>query len=149
MPYALSTKVESFNKILTLKEGFKMSQIADRIYRNAKIYSVALDGTETHAQALAIKDGKFVYVGDEAGIKNWIGDATEIIDCNGKSIIPGLGDAHMHIAHSAKKFGACSFSDIVPNPKTDTPESVLKQIQETLKTYAEEHKDDAVIRGLG
>lgn len=55
----------------------------------------------------------------------------------------------MHIAHSAKKFGACSFSDIVPNPKTDTPESVLKQIQETLKAYAEEHKDDAVIRGLG
>ena len=81
-----------------------MSQIADRIYRNAKIYSVALDGTETHAEALAIKDGKFVYVGDEAGVKDFIGDNTEIIDCNGKSIIPGLGDAHMHIAHAAKKF---------------------------------------------
>lgn len=38
-----------------------MSQIADKIYRNAKIYSVALNGTETHADSLAIKDGKFVY----------------------------------------------------------------------------------------
>lgn len=99
--------------------------------------------------ALAIKDGKFVYVGNEDGVKNFIGAGTEIIDCGGNSIIPGLGDAHMHIAHSAKKFGSCSFSGIVPDPKTDTPETALKQIQETLKAYAEEHKDDAVIRGNG
>ncbi len=126
----------------------RTSHIADKIYTNAKIYSVALDGKETRAEALAIKDGKFVYVGDEAGVKAWIGDATEVIDCGGKSIIPGLGDAHMHLAHAAKKFGTCSFSHIVPNPKTDTPENVVKQIQETLKVYAEEHKEDPVIRGL-
>ena len=44
-----------------------MTQIADKVYRNAKVYSIALDGKETHAEAVAIKDGKFVYVGDEAG----------------------------------------------------------------------------------
>ena len=131
------------------KEEIIMSKIADKIYRNAKVYSIALDGTETHAQALAIKDGKFAYVGDELGVKAWIGDTTEVIDCKGKSIIPGLGDAHMHLAHAAKKFGTCSFSSIVPNPKTDTPESALKQIQEILKAYADEHKDAPVIRGLG
>jgi hypothetical protein len=127
----------------------KMAQIADRVYRNAKIYSVALDGTETHAQALAIKEGKFAYVGNEAGVEAWIGDATEVVDCNGKSVIPGLGDAHLHNAQAAQKFGTCSFSAIVPDPKTDTPESVIKQIQETLKAYAEEHRDAPVIRGLG
>ena len=126
-----------------------MSQIADKIYRNAKIYSVALDGTETHAEALAIKDGKFVYVGYNAGVKNWIGDKTEVIDCGGKSIIPGLGDAHMHLSNAAKKFGSCSFSEIVPNPETDTPENVLKQMQEKLKIYADAHKDAKIIRGLG
>ena len=126
-----------------------MAKTADRVYRNAKIYSVALDGAETHAQALAIKDGKFAYIGDEAGVAEWIGDATEVVDCNGKSVIPGLGDAHMHIAHAAKKFGTCSFSDIVPNPGTDTPEGVLKQLQEKLKCYADTHKDAPVIRGLG
>ena len=126
-----------------------MSQKADKVYRNAKIYSIALDGTETHAQALAIRDGKFTYVGDEAGITEWIDDNTEVIDCNGKSVIPGLGDAHLHIAHSAKKFGTCSFSGIVPDQKKDTPEDVVKQIQETLKAYADEHKDAKVIRGLG
>ena len=126
-----------------------MAQIADKVYRNAKVYSVALDGTETHAEAVAVKDGKFAYVGDEAGVKAWIGDATEVVDCGGKSVIPGLGDAHMHLAHSAEKFGTCSFSEIVPNPKTDTPEGVLKKMQEKLKAYAEEHKDRPVIRGIG
>ena len=53
-----------------------MAQTADRVYRNAKVYSIALDGTETHAQAVAIKDGKFVYVGDETGVKEWIGEST-------------------------------------------------------------------------
>ena len=59
-----------------------MAQIADKVYKNAKIYSVALDGTETHAQALAIVDGKFAYIGDEAGAESWIGYTTEVIDCN-------------------------------------------------------------------
>ena len=126
-----------------------MSQIADKVYRNAKVYSIALDGTETHARAIAIKDGKFVYVGDEAGVEEWIGDTTDVVDCNGKSVIPGLGDAHMHLGNTGKKFGSCSFSDIVPNPETDTPEGILKRMQEKLKAYAEEHKDAPIIRGMG
>ena len=107
-----------------------MSQTADRVYRNAKVYSIALDGTETHAQAVAIKDGKFVYVGDEAGVKEWIGETTEVIDCNGNSLIPGLGDAHNHVANAAKKFATCSFSSIVPDPQKDTPEGVVKKLQD-------------------
>ena len=126
-----------------------MKETADKVYRNAKVYSVALDGTETHAEALAIKDGKFAYVGDETGATEWIGDATEVIDCKGKSVIPGLGDAHLHHAQAVLKYGTCSFSHIVPNPETDTPDGVVKLIQEKLKTYAEEHKNAPVIRGFG
>lgn len=126
-----------------------MKETADKVYRNAKVYSVALDGTETHAEALAVKDGKFAYVGDEAGVAEWIGDTTEVIDCQGKSVIPALGDAHLHHAQAVLKYGTCSFSHIVPNPETDTPDGVVKQIQEKLKAYAEEHKDAPVIRGFG
>lgn len=126
-----------------------MAQTADRVYRNAKVYSIALDGTETHAQAVAIKDGKFVYVGDETGVKEWIGESTEVNDCNGKSVIPGLGDAHNHVANAAKKFATCSFSSIVPDPQKDTPEGVIKKLQDILKAYVDEHRDAPVIRGLG
>ena len=126
-----------------------MKETADKVYRNAKVYSVALDGIETHAEALAVKDGKFAYVGDETGVTEWIGDATEVIDCKGKSVIPGLGDAHLHHAQAVLKYGTCSFGDILPNPETDTPDGVVKQIQEKLKAYAEEHKNAPVIRGFG
>lgn len=126
-----------------------MKETADKVYRNAKVYSVALDGTETHAEALVIKDGKFAYVGDETGATEWIGNTTEVIDCKGKSVIPGLGDAHLHHAQAVLKYGTCSFSHIVPNPETDTPDGVVKQIQEKLKAYAEEHKNAPVIRGFG
>ncbi len=126
-----------------------MKETADKVYRNAKVYSVALDGIETHAEALAIKDGKFAYVGDETGVTEWIGDATEVIDCKGKSVIPGLGDAHLHHAQAVLKYGTCSFGDILPNPETDTPDGVVKQIREKLKAYAEEHKNAPVIRGFG
>lgn len=126
-----------------------MKETADKVYRNAKVYSVALDGTETHAEALVIKDGKFAYVGDETGASEWIGNTTEVIDCKGKSVIPGLGDAHLHHAQAVLKYGTCSFSHIVPNPETDTPDGVVKLIQEKLKTYAEEHKNAPVIRGFG
>ena len=126
-----------------------MKETADKVYRNAKVYSVALDGTETHAEALVIKDGKFAYVGDETGATEWIGNTTEVIDCKGKSVIPGLGDAHLHHAQAVLKYGTCSFSHIVPNPETDTPDGVVKLIQEKLKTYAEEYKNAPVIRGFG
>ena len=126
-----------------------MKETADKVYRNAKVYSVALDGTETHAEALVIKDGKFAYVGDETGATEWIGNTTEVIDCKGKSVIPGLGDAHLHHAQAVLKYGTCSFGDILPNPETDTPDGVVKLIQEKLKTYAEEHKNAPVIRGFG
>ena len=126
-----------------------MTQIADKVYKNAKVYSVALDGKEIHANALAIKDGKFTYVGNEEGVKAWIGESTEVIDCKGKSVIPGLVDAHLHIATSATKFGSCDLGSIVPDPDTDTPEKVIKKIQEKLKEFAESHKDDPVIHGLG
>lgn len=122
---------------------------ADRVFKNAKIYSIALDGSETRAQALAIKDGKFVYVGDDAGVTAWIGENTEVTDCNGKSVIPGLGDAHLHIATAATKFGSCDLGTIVPNPNTDTPDGIVEQIQEKLKAFAAEHESDPVIHGLG
>ena len=100
-----------------MKNGFKSRQS----YRNAKIYSVALDGKEIRGTALAIKDGKFCYVGDEAGVSAWIGETTEVVDCKGGGIIPGLTDAHLHIATSATKFGSVDLGTIVPDPSKDTP----------------------------
>ena len=65
---------------------------ADKIIKNAKIFTA--DKEKPLATALAVKDGKFVYVGDEAGLAAYEGEAT---DLGGKFIMPGLFDTHVHV----------------------------------------------------
>ena len=122
--------------------------IADKVYKNAKVYSVLLDGTEVHAEAVAIKDGKFIFVGDNDKVSNYVGKSTEVIDCGGKSIIPGLTDAHLHIATAATKMGSCDLGTISP-ADDETPDSIVVKIQNKLREFIEAHPNDTVIRGLG
>lgn len=65
---------------------------ADMIIRNAKIFTSNQD--DPQATALVVKDGKFVYVGDEAGLSTYEG---EVNDLGGKFIMPGIIDSHVHI----------------------------------------------------
>lgn len=65
---------------------------ADQIIKNAKIFTS--NKNHLHATALAVKDGKFVYVGDEAGLADFEGEVT---DLGGKFIMPGLIDSHVHV----------------------------------------------------
>ena len=66
---------------------------ADKIIKNAKIFTSNRDNPQ--ASALVVKDGKFVYVGDEAGLSGYEGEVT---DLNGKLIIPGIVDSHVHVS---------------------------------------------------
>ena len=65
---------------------------ADKIIKNAKIFTA--DKNQPMASALVVKDGKFVYVGDEAGLQGYEG---EVEDLGGKFIMPGIIDSHVHI----------------------------------------------------
>ena len=65
---------------------------ADKIIKNAKIFTA--DKDHPQATALAVKDGKFVYVGDETGISGYEGEVT---DLGGKFIMPGIFDSHVHV----------------------------------------------------
>jgi len=65
---------------------------ADIIIKNAKIFTA--DKSRPQATALAVKDGKFVYVGDEAGLSAYEGEVT---DLGGKFIMPGIIDSHVHV----------------------------------------------------
>ncbi|MBR3246033.1 MAG: hypothetical protein IKF90_25535 [Parasporobacterium sp.] len=65
---------------------------ADQIIKNAKIFTSDKDNLQ--ASALVVKDGKFVYVGDEAGLSDFEGEVT---DLGGKFIMPGIIDSHVHV----------------------------------------------------
>ena len=57
---------------------------------------ITVDGANPRAQALAVRNGKFVAVGSEAEVWALIGPDTRVIDAVGRTITPGFIDAHMH-----------------------------------------------------
>ena len=65
----------------------------DSIVHNAKI---ATNGVPSFVEAVAIKDGKISAVGRSDEILRQRGSATNVIDCGGRAVIPGLNDSHMH-----------------------------------------------------
>lgn len=69
---------------------------ADRIFKNAKIFTS--DKDKPMASSLVVKDGKFLYVGNEAGLSAYEG---EITDLGGKFIMPGIIDSHVHVTMAA------------------------------------------------
>jgi predicted amidohydrolase YtcJ len=67
---------------------------ADTAYRNGFIYTV--DAADSVQQALAIRAGRIVYVGSDAGLAPYLGERTSLIDLHGRMLMPGLIDGHMH-----------------------------------------------------
>ena len=64
-----------------------------RILHNAKIYVER----GTFCQALSMEDGIITHIGSNEEIMKNAGDDCEIIDCGGRTVIPGLNDSHMHL----------------------------------------------------
>ena len=69
------------------------SQAADFVLTEARVYTSA---SPQLAEALAARDGRIVYVGSAEGVKAYIGSQTQIERGEGRFVIPGLVDAHVH-----------------------------------------------------
>ncbi|UCD24136.1 MAG: amidohydrolase [Gemmatimonadota bacterium] len=70
------------------------SQSADVVYTNGRIYTV--NEAQPWAEAVAIKDGKFLVVGSNADVEAVTGSGTEVVDLGGEFVMPGIVDAHIH-----------------------------------------------------
>ena len=81
--------------------GSGTAQEADRAFVNGVIYTV--DEAFSTASALAVKDGRFIYVGDDDGARAHIGPNTFVVDLDGRTVIPGLHDAHVHIRYGERE----------------------------------------------
>ena len=91
---SLKTIIPAFcASILMLMTSCNQKTPVDLIVHNANVYTV--DGDFSKAQAFAVKDGKFVAVGDEATIMGQY-SAKETIDAQGDAVYPGFMDGHSH-----------------------------------------------------
>ncbi len=67
---------------------------ADVVYRGGKVYTV--DDHFTIGEALAIADGKVLAVGSDAEIEQFTGPHTTVVELNGRVVLPGIDDSHLH-----------------------------------------------------
>ena len=67
---------------------------ADLIVINANVYTV--DARIAKAEALAVKNGRFVAVGMNDEIKGLVGKSTRTVDAKGLTVVPGFTDCHNH-----------------------------------------------------
>jgi predicted amidohydrolase YtcJ len=93
-----------------------LAQPADMVLRGGKVITVDKDWRI--AQAVAIKDGRFVAVGSNEEMTGRIGPSTQIVELGGKTVVPGLIDTHLHQLFAAlngpavQLLGAKSVADV-------------------------------------
>ncbi len=68
---------------------------ADKVFVNGIIHTV--DESNPKAEAVAIKDGLILAVGTSEEIQAYVGESTETIDLQGKTMTPGLIESHAHL----------------------------------------------------
>ena len=78
-----------------LAETSATSAAADFIFTNANIYTV--NSAQPHAEAIAVKGERIVFVGSNQEVKKHSGAATKTIDLRGHTVVPGFTDSHYHL----------------------------------------------------
>ncbi len=99
---------------------------ADLIVTNARVYTA--DDTRPLVEAFAVRDGRIVFVGSQREAALLKGGATQVLDAAGRTIIPGMVDAHAHLAGLALKMRAV---DLVGSRSLD---EVIARVVERAKT---------------
>lgn len=73
---------------------------ADLVVLNGKV--VTVDAKFSTAEAVAIRDGVFAFVGSTADARKLVGEKTRVLDAKGKTIVPGLIESHVHATGAAR-----------------------------------------------
>ena len=118
---------------------------AELILKNAQLFT--FDEMYRGADALAVSDGKILKIGSEADMLPLTGPETRVLDCGGKTVLPGLCDAHCHGSMSANMFGACQLFDI-DTAEGETGDDEVDKIVAALQAFDAAHPAD-IIRGIG
>jgi predicted amidohydrolase YtcJ len=78
------------------------AQSPETVLVNGKV--VTVDSQFSIRQAIAIRDGKITVTGSTADVQKLAGPATRVIDLQGRTVIPGLIDSHLHAIRAALSF---------------------------------------------
>ncbi len=108
------------------KAGVDRGDSCDLVLRGGRIYTV--DSRRPWAEALAIGGGRFLRVGGNGEVEGLIGEDTEVVDLEGRLVIPGIYDTHVHLVtavHFARSH--CRLPEPVSNPGVDDYLSAIEK----------------------
>jgi predicted amidohydrolase YtcJ len=80
---------------LGLATGESSQASADLILKNGIIYTV--NERQPRAEAIAVRGDRILFVGSNAAVKRYEGRSTRVLDLNGRTVVPGMTDAHYHL----------------------------------------------------
>ena len=86
------------------------TQDAELLMLNGKVYTV--NHEQSWAEAIAITDGRIIWVGNSEDANQWQGEGTRTIDLGGKMVLPGFQDIHIHPVHSGVSYQQCALFDV-------------------------------------
>lgn len=121
---------------------------ADLIVTNGHVLSVGLDGQITRGEAVAVKGEKIIAVGNMEDIIPLAGEETQIIDCGGNTVLPGLCDAHCHPSIAASAYTGCDLFGIYIQ-EGETPDEIIDRYMRRLRDYIESNPGTGLVRGTG
>jgi predicted amidohydrolase YtcJ len=110
---------------------------ADVIVTNARIYT--MNPQQQWAEAIAIRGEKILAVGDKAKIESHHGKATKVIDAQGRLVLPGFTDCHIHFLDGSLSLVQLNLDDA----------TALAEVQQRVKSYAAAYPDLAWVQGRG
>ena len=110
---------------------------ADLVFKNGAVYTV--DAERSWAEAVAIADGKIIYVGANAEVEQHVGNNTAVIDLQGKMLLPGFHDSHVHPVSGGIELGQCDLNGL----------TTQGEIFEKIRRYAADNPDKPWITGGG
>jgi len=107
---------------------------ADLVYRNGTVFTS--DSQASIVQAVAIREGRIVYVGSNEGAAPFIGAATKVVDLQGRFLMPGLVDGHMHPLEGGLTLRSCNL-----NYESLTVEELQERVQKCLDETRKKEPD--------
>ena len=110
---------------------------ADLVFRHGAVYTV--DAARSWASAVAVRDGRIVYVGTDSLPAGTIGPRTEVVDLAGRMLLPGFQDGHVHLVDGGVELGDCDLN----------PAGSAAEVTAAVRAYAAAHPTLTWIRGSG
>jgi predicted amidohydrolase YtcJ len=92
---------------------------------------LTMDSSQPSAEAVAVKKDRIAKVGTNKEIRQWIGDDTKVINLQGRTVVPGLTDSHIHVGDFGKFLMWIDLKDV--NSIEETQQRIRERTQKISK----------------